>query len=665
MNGVFLRSACATMLLAAFVLRTPFTQASAPAATAFGNLPVQTHLVLSSDGHYLAWADQSSVPTKLVIFDLATHKMQRAAALPDRGKLRGLYWSDSSTLLALLSESIDRRGGKTAYELVWTLAYDAAGGDGRILPGMGETKRGAFNSALAHLVSVHAPDPRSILMAIPMGRPEQRCLAEVSTIDGTYHVLKCGSGQTAAWVVDRHGTPLAREDWDAGRHAWCVYALRAEKPRELLRQDDAVAPPNLAGVLPDDSAVVVLTSNGRPHQAAWAYPLDGSPARVLIEDPDNDVTGVYADPYSGAIVGVFLGGTETSIRWLDEGAGQRYNSVQRAFPGKVVSLYGWTSDGSKTLALVEAADSAPVYYLIDFSTHRADIAAEPYPDLTGVKLGEVRQISYSARDGTKIPAYLTLPPAAAPGPLPLVVLPHGGPNARDYYPNFDFVAQFLASRGYAVLQPQFRGSTGFGDAFERAGYRQWGGLMQDDVTDGVQAMVEQHIAAPHSVCIAGFSYGGYAALAGAAFTPQVYSCAVSVNGVSDIPGLLRSVVPRSSSLGYFGYIRVFSSIGDETTARIGSPNDAKLAAKSPINAISAINVPVLIMYGTDDGVVPNDQSERMAQALAAAKKSVTVVKLPAEDHWLSRTTTRVQVLTNLESFLGEHLKGMASAGSAQ
>lgn len=657
-------TACAGILLVTLA-SMPLAHAAAPPAAAFGSLPAQSNLTLTSDGHYLAWADQRAVPTRLVIFDLAAHKMQRTIDLPQRGKLRGLYWTDANTLLTLVSESIDRRGtSKTAYELVWTIAYDPAGGDGRMLPGMGENKRGAFSSAMAHLVSVHGPDPRTILMALPVGKNHERCLVAVSVAGGDFHIVKCGSDMTAAWVVDIHGSPVAREDWDPGHHAWCVVSVITGKPRQLLCQDDAIAPPNLAGVLPDSSAVVVLATNGRPHQAAWAYPLDGSPARVLVEEPDNDVTGVYADHHTGAIVGVFLGGAETKVHWLDGSVAQRFNSVQRAFPGKAIAIYGWTSDGSKTLALVQAADAAPVYYLIDFSTHRADIAAEPYPELTDVKLGAVKEISYSARDGTKIPAYLTLPPGAASGPLPLVVLPHGGPQARDY-PTFDFTVQFLASRGYAVLQPEFRGSTGFGDAFERAGYRQWGGLMQDDVTDGVQAMVEQHIADSHRICIAGYSYGGYAALAGAAFTPQLYACAVSVSGVSDIPGLLRSVVPRSSSIGYFGYVRVFSSMGDETAAHIGSPNDSRLAEKSPINAVRAISIPVLIMYGTDDGVVPNDQSERMAHALQAANKPVTVVKLPAEDHWLSHTSTRVQVLTSLESFLAEHLKAAAPAASAQ
>jgi dipeptidyl aminopeptidase/acylaminoacyl peptidase len=390
----------------------------------------------------------------------------------------------------------------------------------------------------------------------------------------------------------------------------------------------------------------LLATNGRSHQAAWALPLDGSPAKLLAEDPDADITNVYTDPNTGAIVGVYVSGTITSVHWLDPTAQHRQEVLERAFPGRQVLVYGWTADDTKTLALVQSPSSPPVYYIVDFTTHRADIAAEEYPALAGVVLGDVRQMRYKARDGTSIPAYLTTPASKPNAPVPLVVLPHGGPNARDYF-QFDWLAQFLASRGYAVLQPQFRGSTGFGDAFREAGYHQWGGLMQDDVTDGVRAMIDQGIADPHRVCIVGASYGGYAALAGAAFTPDLYSCAVSISGVSDLPALMREEVPI-----FGGWISASLS---EWKARVGAPNDSNLSAKSPINSVKTIKAPILIIYGTGDGVVPNAQSEQMARALTAAGKNVTVAVLPGEDHWLSLTGTRVQVLKELDAFLHEHL----------
>jgi dipeptidyl aminopeptidase/acylaminoacyl peptidase len=448
--------------------------------------------------------------------------------------------------------------------------------------------------------------------------------------------------------VDQHGNPIAREDWDWHKHAYRLYALHGESIKEILRTDDA-NPPQLVGLLPDDSALVLLASNGRAHRAAWALPLDGSPQKLLAEAPDTDVTDAFVDPRTGAIIGVYGSGIKPRVYWIDPAAQHRQEVLERAFPNRTVVIRGWTTDSKKTLARVESPSSPPIYYLVDFNTHRADIAAEEYPALAGVTLGEFREITYKARDGTEIPAYLTLPAQKSSGPGPLVVLPHGGPQARDY-PMFDWVVQFLASRGYAVLQPQFRGSTGFGDAFRVAGYRQWGGLMQDDVTDGVRAMIEQGIADPKRVCIAGMSYGGYAALAGAAFTPNLYACAISVNGVSDLQALLEAQVPTSGP----GY-RVYSTAMSQWTERVGSPTDAGLAKKSPINSIGSISIPVMVVYGNGDAVVPNAQSERMAKALNAAGKRVTVVKLADEDHWLSRTDTRVQLLKAFEGFLHDNL----------
>jgi len=614
-------------------------------------LPAQTDVVLTSDGHWLAWVDQTQEKPRVIMYDLVAHKVQRAMALPERLKIRALSWNDTTTLLITLSET--NKSGNAAQvsqEYFLTTAYDVTGGEGRMLPSANGRARAAEAAVYASLVRTHINKPHTVIMQSRIATHEAALsLLEVDTDTGAAQPIKYGAKLTVGWVVDRNGKPVAREDWDWIKGAYRLYAVEGESLREILRQDDNERPA-VAGLLPDDSALVLLANRGRPHRAAWALPLNGAAPILLAEDPAGDIGGTLFDSYSGAPVAVFVEGTKSGIHWLDPAAQQRYEKVGHAFPGKDVDLYGWTSDGSRALARVESPSSPPVYYLIDFASHRADIAGEAYPKLSGVKLGEVRDITFKARDGTPIPAYLTLPPVHGSEPLPMVVLPHGGPQARDY-PTFDWLAQFLASRGYVVLQPQFRGSTGFGEAFEKAGYRQWGGLMQDDVTDGVQAMIEQKIADPHRVAIAGMSYGGYAALAGAAFTPQLYACAISVNGISDLPGLLQEKIPST----LVPHWRVYSNTQADIETRIGTATDSRLSAKSPIRAVDAIRIPVQIIYGSGDGIVPNEQSERMAQALRSAGKPVTVVKLPDEDHWLSRSDTRLQMLTEMERFLKDHL----------
>ncbi len=606
---------------------------AAPSVEAFGSMPAESSVVLSPDGHRLAWLDRTEPKPRIIMFNVANKTRERVLAVPENLRLSSIQWNDNETLLAGYVEL-----GSNRFRFV---AVDASGGAERILPN-------------GTLVATRLAKPHTVIMSIVA--PWCRCLIEVDTATADNKVIKMGDGKfTAAWVVNSAGEAVAREDWDWRHSSYDVLSLATEKPRKILSRKDS-EPPKLAGVLADGSALVLLDTNGHAHQAVWALPLNGSPLKLISEDPDADITRVYHDPYSGAITGVYLSGNVTKVRWLDPAAQHRQDVLDKAFPGRDVEVYGWSVDGSKTLARVETASSTPVYYLVDFTTHRADIAAEEYPALASVPLAEVKQISYKARDGTEIPAYLTSPAAKSSGAAPLVVLPHGGPQSRDYL-TFNWMAQFLASRGYVILQPQFRGSTGFGEAFQQAGYRQWGGLMQDDVTDAVHAMIEKGIADPHRVCIVGIGYGGYAALAGAAFTPDVYSCAVSIDGFTDIVALLQANMPANN--------HTYSSTLDSWKAHIGGPGDFNLSRKSPINAARSINIPILLVYSTAEGAILNLQSERMAKALEDIGKDVKVIKIGDADGWLWHNETRIQVLSAMEAFLAKSLQGSSATASAQ
>jgi dipeptidyl aminopeptidase/acylaminoacyl peptidase len=258
---------------------------------------------------------------------------------------------------------------------------------------------------------------------------------------------------------------------------------------------------------------------------------------------------------------------------------------------------------------------------------------------------EKKRITYTAADGLSIPAYLTLPAGRPPHDLSLIVLPHGGPAAMDTA-EFDWLSQALADQGYAVLQPNYRGSS-ISVSFLQAGFGQWGRKMQTDLSDGITYLAKQGIVDPAKVCIVGASYGGYAALAGVTLQPTVYRCAVSVAGISDLAGFLkwytRGGLDAGRATRYWS--RFFGVSGS---------SDPALATISPIQHVDAVTAPVLLIHGRDDTVVPYEQSQIIYDALQSRHKDVQLVTLNKEDHWLSLSETRAQMLGATVAFLRAH-----------
>jgi dipeptidyl aminopeptidase/acylaminoacyl peptidase len=262
-------------------------------------------------------------------------------------------------------------------------------------------------------------------------------------------------------------------------------------------------------------------------------------------------------------------------------------------------------------------------------------------------VGPSRIVVYKAADGLEIHGVLTLPPGRSPKDLPLVVIPHGGPQSHDSL-GFDWQAQAFANHGYAVFQPNFRGSDGYGLAFRNAGFGQWGRKMQTDISDGVAELARQGVIDPKRACIFGGSYGGYAALAGVTVQQGLYRCAVSYSGVTDLHSMFAFVYPPwfdGQSAGS-RYMRKFFGVEflDDPVLRKYSP--AKLADHA--------DAPILLIYGEDDSVVPVDQSLEMERALRAAGKPVEILSIKGEDHWLSKDATRKQVLGAALAFVQKY-----------
>jgi dipeptidyl aminopeptidase/acylaminoacyl peptidase len=640
-----------------------------PAVEAFGRVPAIGAVALSPSGRWVAWIDNSGAASMIEIFDLEQRASLKRVNAPADLKLRGLDWADDEILLihGSLSKALTQEALKApVVEWFRTVAMEVPTGKARILLHRGD----ALNYVTgASLLALRTSKPKTVMMSswgyshvnhrtetgsrLTGGRKDEGWtynVYEVDTLTGEGRLVDMGTPFTDQWVLDANGQATARGEWIAQQNKYTIVHRRGGGWTEIFAKE-LDNPPHLLGLSRDGAAVLMTASLDRSHLSLWRVPVDGSAPQAALGDESNDITSVVSDPYSRDVLGAWIGGAAPELRWIDESAGKRAKALQKTFGGKQAFTIGRSADNARALLSVGSHATPDVYYLVDFKRGAADIIGEEYPALVDIPLGEVRELTYKARDGYDIPAYLTLPPTVKAEKLPLVVLPHGGPESRDTR-NFDFVTQFLASRGYAVLQPQFRGSTGFGVAHRKAGYRQWGKLMQDDVTDGVRAMIDQNIADPKRVCIAGMSYGGYAALAGAAFTPELYACAISVNGVSDLPNML-------------GYERRFTGADSDAVAywkeHIGPANSPDVIGKSPARAARNVRAPVLLMHGVDDSVVPISQSQGMMRALGSVPPH-ELIELPGEDHWLSRSATRIRVLTEMERFLAKHLPAAGQSG---
>lgn len=646
-------------------------RAAPPPVEAFGRKPAMIDVDINPAGTLFAWIEDDGKSPRIVIHDIASSKALRAISVVAPTKLWRVKWANDETLL--VEQSITRKiMGDREYTDEWQrwIAVDASGGDNRMLLMVDDTRQNVTGS---QLVRAHTTKRGKIFMStwdwlstrfkeqtgshIETGRKESGWVHNAYEVDlrsGNGRQIASGTQFTVRWLIDDTGKVLVRSEYNPKYDRFSVLVKDGLAWRKIYEVTDCDSL-SLVSFSADKKALLSLgRACGEDRAKIWSMPLDGAPMKALVEDAALEVDGAYTDPISGALIGVDLGGPDQPSRWLDAQIEKRINGLHRSFGARWVHMVSRSADGQRVVARVEDEAHPPTYYLVDYGAKKADILNEAYPLLAKVKLGAVRNFNFEARDKYPLTAYLTLPPDAPAKNLPLVVMPHGGPESRDD-PGFDWLAQFLASRGYAVLQPQFRGSSGFGQAHADAGRQQWGLRMQDDVTDGVQAVIAQEIADPRRVCIVGWSYGGYAALAGAAFTPELYACAVSIAGVSDLPSMLGWDFTNSNRSRESNSVTYWRE-------HIGAADDPRVIAKSPARVASTVRAPILLIHGIDDTVVPIAQSQRMARALQAAGKTYEFIELPSEDHWMmTSSASRIRTLTELERFLGKYIAGTAAA----
>ncbi|WP_369751412.1 alpha/beta hydrolase family protein [Asticcacaulis sp. AC402] len=395
----------------------------------------------------------------------------------------------------------------------------------------------------------------------------------------------------------------------------------------------------------NDTVLLYMRSGERAYKY-YEVKADGSFSDVINSGVDvasqyNPATGLLAG-FSTDKEGVY------TYAFFDPAMEKLPGLIDKAFPDHPIKrIVSQGRDPRQMIVFVEGNGDPGTYYFLDFKNSAYKSIGETYPDLPSEWVAEQEAFTYKAADGMEIPAIITYPPGREGGDLPLIVLPHGGPLDQRDTLGFDWLSQAIASRGYVVLQPNYRGSGGYGGDFVEAAYGQYGRKMQTDLSDGVRTLIADGLVDPNRVCIVGASYGGYAALAGATLDTGVYRCAVSIAGISDLYDLVYPVGGESrhevATSDFVIYMKQLLGDGSDRWESI-----------SPAHHADKVGIPLLMIHGKDDAVVPIQQMYTMREAMKKAGKPAEVVILKGEDHWLSKAATRTETLEATITFLETH-----------
>ena len=402
----------------------------------------------------------------------------------------------------------------------------------------------------------------------------------------------------------------------------------------------------------DGKRFYMVTNKGDDVNLARLSLLDvASGAEEPVEsDPlgQVDLAGPMFSKVSDELIGTRYYDDKPRVHWRDKAFEADYEFLRQKLPGVEVELGSSTRDERLFLVNVRSDVEPGTMYLFDRPARKLTLQYRFRENIPREALAEMKPIRYPSSDGLEIPAYLTLPKGVPPRALPLVALPHGGPWGRDVW-GYHGIVQFLANRGYAVLQPNFRGSTGFGKKFLDAGNHEWGDKMQDDISWGVKHLVAEGVADPKRVAIMGGSYGGYATLAGLAFTPDLYAAGVSLVGPSNLITLLETTPPYWEAIR----ARFYKRMGDPRTPE----GKARLERQSPVNSAAKIRAALLVVQGANDPRVKRAESDQIVVALRERGAPVEYLLVPDEGHGLARPVNSMAAYAASEAFLARHIGG--------
>ncbi|CAN7158597.1 prolyl oligopeptidase family serine peptidase [Phenylobacterium sp. LjRoot164] len=615
-------------------------QAAPPPASAFGRYPAIAETAISPDGRRVGMLGGQGDKR---FVSIATIDDPNIPVLPlGVGEGLDLAWIGNEHLLLRTAYWYERRP-KEIHRFERHISINP---QAQVVTRLLETERYSQHIYNQPIVALPSGEPAQVVVRGGDNGGNQGTVFALWRVDpttGAGQAVARGDWTTLSWGLDTTGAVRMRRDIDYNRITDVdrIHFARPGAGSNLWTRfwsTDISSRERYLGYSGPEDAIYLFLAGGEVVRKRVA---DGATDVIAPASGDASLDMIW-DAARMSPLAVTSSGITTGYTWLDPEVGAIYGSLSKIFKGQEVTLLDWSADRSRVVFDVQSRATAPTLYLFDRGRKEVSALGDAYPELKGVALGPTRLVSLQARDGRRLQAYLTLPPGLAAGTKPPLVVMAGEAPGNGPRENFDYMAQFMASRGYAVLQPYHRGLWGFGDEFYEAGFGEWNGKVQTDILDAVAAVAsEVDVARP---CIVGHDFGGYVALTAAALHPEAYRCAASFGGFSDL-GLMMSKERL--------YHQFESPTLERLRQRIGGAGKAKLSGASPARFAGAVGGPVLLIHGAQDTEIDPEQSKVMADALKAAGKPVEHIVMKDEAHDFSRGTNRVQMLEALESFLAK------------
>ncbi|MEX0735717.1 MAG: S9 family peptidase [Steroidobacteraceae bacterium] len=603
---------------------------------AFGTRPFLEDPVLSPTGEHMA--AKMNVEGKPVLAIINVLKREQGTKMVRVGdhEIRWFDWAGPDRLLISLLMKATLDGYDTfATRLI---SYELSSGKATYI---GYTSQGVAGDEVIYT----AKDGSHVLITLARSAYSYPSVYRADLATGELTIVVEAREPIWNWYADSIGSVRAGIGFEGermrifvregnGSYFKHVASVRLE---EFEGEIDTVKIPSIG----DKSFVVTNEETGRfgLYEFDWKTWEIGKP---IFEHPTVDIDDFTMSDDESAIEAVYYTDDRQRVQWFRPEMKALQKEIDAALVGRMNWILSSSRDRMRVIIWTGTTSDPGHFYYYDRPTEQMSRLATPYEALKGKQLSPVRTVSYKARDGLEIPAYLTLPPGREEKNLPLVLLPHGGPHVRDSL-GFNYWVQFLANRGYAVLQPNFRGSSGYGRDFLAKGFGQWGRGMQDDLTDGVQWLIREGTVDPKRICIAGASYGGYAALMGAITTPELFRCAISWAGVTDVDAMMQHDKSQLLPMRYRRW-----------RDRVRGEAKADLRGVSPVRLAGKVSIPILVMHGTDDENVPIRQAKELLKSMLKAGKTLEYIEFPEVGHDIENTEDRIRFLSAVEAFLAKH-----------